>query len=92
MLLELRDIVFARWERYSRLFLSTELHKTGDLMNNMKQHCAIKDAALARVADRAATLLRRHFDGTGDLLLEWLAHRTPKAPGSKKLSRVRKHA
>jgi DNA-binding GntR family transcriptional regulator len=60
----LRDIVFGRKERYSRLFLGTELHDRDNLINNMKEHRAIKDAALARDADRAAMLLRRHLEGT----------------------------
>jgi GntR family carbon starvation induced transcriptional regulator len=89
MLLELRDAVFARWERYSRLFLSTELHDAADLINNMKEHRAIKEAALARDADHAAMLLRRHFEGTRELLLDWLAKRKPEASGSRHRSRAR---
>jgi DNA-binding GntR family transcriptional regulator len=89
MLIELRDIVFARKERYSRLFLSAELHEGAELMNNMKEHRAIKDAALARDADRAATLLRRHLEGTRASLLKWLAGRKPKMSVPRRSARAR---
>lgn len=80
VLLDFRDTMFARWERYSRLFLSTELHGVAELINNMKEHRAIKDAALARDADRAALLLRRHFEGTREVVLKWLVGRQAKKP------------
>jgi GntR family carbon starvation induced transcriptional regulator len=86
-LLELRDIVFGRKERYSRLFLGTELHDRDNLINNMKEHRAIKDAALARDADRAAMLLRRHLEGTAQGLLKWLAERQQKSA----LPKVNRH-
>ena len=54
-LMALRDTVFARQERYSRIFLSSEVHHAAALMNNMKEHRLIKDAALARDTDRAAS-------------------------------------
>jgi DNA-binding GntR family transcriptional regulator len=89
MLLELREIVFGRRERYSRLFLGTELHDPDNLMNNMKEHRAIKDAALARDADRAALLLRRHLEGTTRGLLKWLANRQQETVPRKGERRVR---
>ena len=89
MLLEMRDIVFNRKERYSRLFLGTELHDPDNLINNMKEHRAIKDAAMARDADRAATLLRRHLEGTTRGLLKWLKERQQKSLGEKSNRRGR---
>ena len=53
-----------------------------------KRRRALKDAALARDADRAAILLRKHFEGTRDLLLDWLARRNPK--GSPRTRRLQK--
>jgi GntR family transcriptional regulator, carbon starvation induced regulator len=91
MLMELRDAVFARWERYSRLFLTAELHDSAGLINNIKEHRAIKDAALARDADRAAMLLRRHFEGTRELVLEWLAGRKAKEQPARRRPRARAH-
>jgi GntR family transcriptional regulator, carbon starvation induced regulator len=86
VLLELRDIVFARQERYSRLFLSNDIHDAAELMNNMKEHRGIKEAALARGEDRAALLLRRHLEGTQSRLLKWLAGRREKVPAHKRRS------
>ena len=87
-LLDFRGTIFARWERYARLSLSTELHDAAVTLNNIKEHRALKDAALARDADRAAILLRKHFEGTRDLLLDWLARRNPK--GSPRTRRLQK--
>jgi GntR family transcriptional regulator, carbon starvation induced regulator len=86
MLLDFRDIMFARWERYARLSLSTELHDVAVTINNTTEHRAIKDAALARDADRAASLLRKHFEGTRELLLNWIEKRRPKTAVSKRRS------
>jgi GntR family transcriptional regulator, carbon starvation induced regulator len=88
VLLDFRDTIFSRWERYARLYLSTELHDAAELINNTKEHRAIKDAALARDADRATMLLRRHFEGTRELVLKWLLQRKPKA-ASKRRARGR---
>ena len=87
-LLDFRGTIFARWERYARLSLSAELHDAAVTLNNIKEHRALKDAALARDADRAAILLRKHFEGTRDLLLDWLARRNPK--GSPRTRRLQK--
>jgi len=89
MLLEFRDTMFARWERYARLYLSTELHEAVELINNTREHRAIKDAALARDADRAATLLRKHFEGTRALVLQWVTRRQAKALAPKRRARGR---
>jgi DNA-binding GntR family transcriptional regulator len=89
ILLELRDIVFNRKERYSRLFLGTELHDPDNLINNMKEHRAIKDAALARDADRAVALLGRHLEGTTRGLLKWLTERQQKSVSEKSSRRDR---
>jgi DNA-binding GntR family transcriptional regulator len=75
----LRDTVFARQERYSRIFLSSEVHDAAALMNNMKEHRLIKDAALARDADHAASQLLRHLQGTRESLVKWLANRQARA-------------
>jgi len=79
--------MFARWERYARLYLSTELHEAAELINNTREHRAIKDAALARDADRAATLLRKHFEGTRELVYKWLTGRKVKAPAKGRARR-----
>jgi DNA-binding GntR family transcriptional regulator len=84
ILLELRDGIFARWERYARLFLSTGRHEVAEVIKNAREHRAIKDAALARDADRAALLLRRHFEGTRALLLTWLAGQAAKTPAKRR--------
>jgi GntR family transcriptional regulator, carbon starvation induced regulator len=89
MLLEFRDTIFARWERYARLFLSTELHDVTELIKNTREHRAIKDAALARDADRAAVLLRRHFEGTRELVLAWVIKRQAKRPAARRDTRRR---
>ena len=92
-LLDFRDTMFARWERYARLFLSTELHDVAVTTQQHQRASRHKDAALARDADRAAVLLRKHFEGTRDLLLDWLARRNPnKSPGKRRLQKQTRKA
>jgi GntR family transcriptional regulator, carbon starvation induced regulator len=88
-LLDFRDTIFARWERYARLYLSTEQHDAAEMLNNTKEHRAIKDAALARDPDRAAMLLRKHFEHTRELVLAWLVNRQPKVPARGRRARGR---
>jgi len=65
-LLRLREILYAQGERYRRLSVPLA-RRQRDLP---REHREIMEAALARDADRAVMLLRRHLELTTTILLE----------------------
>jgi DNA-binding GntR family transcriptional regulator len=72
-LLEIRHTLYARSERYRRLSIPLARRERDTAV----EHRAMLDAALARDADRAASLLAEHLETTAAILIDALVKSGP---------------